>query len=67
LFYGQRLCDRVSHGRSYGDIVDDVQSDFHADDQFQASYLIDKAVSEPCPAHIWQLRNSAAHYRMPAG
>jgi hypothetical protein len=26
----------------------------------------DKAVNELCPAEIWQLRNSAAHYRSPA-
>jgi hypothetical protein len=44
-----------------------VQSDLHTDDHFQASYLIDKAVSELCSAQIWQLRNSAAHYRVPAG
>jgi Protein of unknown function (DUF732) len=67
LAYGQHLCDKVSHGRSYADLIGDVQSDFHTDDVYQASYLIDKAVNELCPALIWQLRNSAAHYRPPAG
>jgi hypothetical protein len=27
--------------------------------------LISQAVNELCPAQIWQLRNSAAHYRPP--
>jgi hypothetical protein len=67
LVYGQQLCDNVSHGRAYSDLVDDVGLNFHTSDQFQASYLIDKAVNELCPAQIWQLRNSAAHYTTPAG
>jgi hypothetical protein len=66
LAYGQLLCDKVSHGRSYADLIGDVESDLNTGDQFQASYLIDKAVNELCPAEIWQLRNSAAHYRSPA-
>jgi hypothetical protein len=67
LAYGQQLCDKVSGGRPYADLIGDVESDFDTGDQFQASYLIDKAVNELCPAQIWQLRNSAAHYRPPAG
>jgi hypothetical protein len=63
LAYGYQLCDKVSRGRSYADLIGDVKSDFHTSDEFQASYLIDKAVNELCPALIWQLRNSAAHYR----
>jgi hypothetical protein len=67
LAYGYGICDKVSRGRSYADLVGDVKSDFHTGDEFQASYLIDKAVNELCPALIWQLRNSAAHYRPGAG
>ena len=67
LTYGQQLCDKVSQGRSYADLIRDVKSAFNTGDEFQASYLIDKAVNELCPAQIWQLRNSAAHYRPPAG
>jgi hypothetical protein len=67
LAYGQQLCDKVSQGRSYADLIGDVKSDFNTSDEFQASYLIDKAVNELCPALIWQLRNSAAHYRPIAG
>jgi hypothetical protein len=63
LAYGHQLCDKVSGGRGYADLIGDVQSDFNTGDEFQASYLIDKAVNELCPAQIWQLRNSAAHYR----
>ena len=43
-----------------------VKSDFNNADDYQASYLINQAVNELCPALIWQLRNSAAHYQPPA-
>lgn len=67
LAYGHQLCDKVSHDRVYTDLVGDVESELHTRDQFQASYLIDKAFNELCPAQIWQLRTSAAHYTSPAG
>jgi Protein of unknown function (DUF732) len=67
LAYGYGVCDKVSQGRMYADLMGDVKSDFHTRDEFQASYLIDKAVNELCPALIWQLRNSAAHYRPTTG
>jgi hypothetical protein len=63
LAYGQQLCDKVARGRSYSDLIGVVRSDFNTSDEFQASYLIDKAVNELCPEQIWQLRHSAAHYR----
>ena len=65
--YGYQLCDKVSQGRSYADLIGDVKADFQTGDEFQASYLIDKAVNELCPAQIWQLRQSAAHYRPAPG
>ena len=64
--YGQQICDKVSQGRSYGQVMGDVKNDFNNADEYQASYLISQAVGELCPALIWQLRNSAANYR-PAG
>jgi Protein of unknown function (DUF732) len=67
LAYGQQLCDKVSQGRTYTDLIGDVKADFQTADEFQASYLIDKAVNELCPAQIWQLRQSAAHYRPAPG
>jgi hypothetical protein len=45
----------------------DVRADFNTSDDFQASYLISQAVNELCPAMIWQLRNTAAHYQSPPG
>jgi Protein of unknown function (DUF732) len=67
LAYGYAVCDKVSQGRRYADLMGDVKSDFHTGDEFQASYLIDKAVDDLCPALIWQLRNSAADYRPTTG
>ena len=66
LAYGHGICDKVAQGRWYADIVGDVKGDFNTTDEYQASYLITQAVNELCPALIWQLRNSAAHYRPPA-
>jgi Protein of unknown function (DUF732) len=63
LAYGNQLCNKVSQGRGYADLIGDVKSDFQTADEFQASYLIDKAVNELCPAQIWQLRRSAGHYQ----
>ena len=48
-------------------VMGNVRADFNAPDDYQASYLIRRAVNELCPALIWQLRNSAAHYRPPFG
>ena len=67
LAYGQDVCGKVEQGRSYSQIVSDVSADFNTADEFQASYLINQAVNELCPALIWQLRNSAAHYRPVGG
>jgi hypothetical protein len=66
LGYGQGICDKVATGRGYPDLMGDVKADFGTTDEYQASYLITQAVNELCPASIWQLRNSAAHYRPPA-
>ena len=67
LGYGYQVCDKVSQGRTYADLIGDVKADFQTGDEFQASYLIDKSVNELCPAQIWQLRQSAAHYRPAPG
>ena len=66
LSYGHGICDKVSQGRSYAQVMGDVKADFNTSDEYQASYLISQAVNELCPALIWQLRNSAAGYRPPA-
>ena len=66
LSYGHGICDKVSQGRSYAQVMGDVKADFNTSDEYQASYLISQAVNELCPALIWQLRNSAAHYRPPS-
>lgn len=62
LAYGQGICDRVGAGISYTAGIATVKADFGTDDDYQAAYLINQAVNELCPALIWQLRQSAAHY-----
>jgi hypothetical protein len=65
LDYGYGICDKVSAGRGFPQLMGDVKADFNTSDEYQASYLISQAVNELCPAQIWQLRNSAVHYRPP--
>ncbi|MCV6963097.1 hypothetical protein BST27_14935 [Mycobacterium intermedium] len=60
LAYGHSLCDRLSQGRTYAQLIGDIKADFNTTDDYQASYLLSQAVNELCPALIWQLRNSAA-------
>jgi hypothetical protein len=67
LSYGYGICDKVAAGRGFPDVMADVRVDFNTSDDYQASYLISQAVNELCPAQIWQLRNSAAHYQSPPG
>lgn len=66
LGYGQSVCDRVAAKMSYAELVEQVKADFHSTDYYQGAYLINQAVNELCPAQIWQLRQSAAGYRLPA-
>ena len=66
LAYGYGVCDRVGAKVGYAQLVDDVQRDFGSTDYYQGAYLINQAVNELCPAQIWQLRQSAAGYTLPA-
>lgn len=63
LRYGYGICDKLSAGRTYGELISDAKADFATTDEFQASYLISQATNELCPAMIWSLRQSAAGYR----
>ncbi|MDX1888952.1 DUF732 domain-containing protein [Mycolicibacterium sp. 050158] len=66
LGYGYQLCDKVTQGQSYADVMRDVKADVTPNDEASANYLVSNAVGILCPAQIWQLRNSAANYRPPA-
>lgn len=66
LGYGYGICDRVEAKMGYGQLVDEVKRDFDTADYYQGAYLINQAVNELCPAQIWQLRQSAAGYTLPA-
>ncbi|WP_179474007.1 DUF732 domain-containing protein [Mycolicibacterium vinylchloridicum] len=62
LAYGYGVCGKVGGGRGYSQLISEVMTDFATADSYQAVYLINQAVNELCPAMIWQLRQSAAHY-----
>lgn len=66
LNYGYGICDKVGRNDNYAQVMGDAKSDVTPNDEFAASYLISYAVNLLCPARIWQLRNSAAHYRPPS-
>jgi hypothetical protein len=64
--YGNTICDRVAAKMSYAQLVDQVKADFNTADYYQGAYLINQAVNELCPAQIWQLRQAAGGYTLPA-
>jgi hypothetical protein len=66
LAYGHQLCDEVAAVHGYAQIIDEIRSHFGTSDYYQATYLINQAVNELCPAQIFALRNSAASYVPPA-
>lgn len=63
LRYGFGICDKISQGQPYGQLMAEVERDFDTNVDFQASFLIAEAVQELCPASIPQLRGSAVHHR----
>jgi hypothetical protein len=65
--YGYGICDRVSKGNSYAQVVDQVRSDVTPNDGAAVNYLISYSVELLCPAQISQLRNSAVGYVPPEG
>ncbi|MGH3556326.1 MAG: DUF732 domain-containing protein [Mycobacterium sp.] len=65
LGYGYAICDKVRGGEGYPQVMDEVKNDVTPNDEFAANYLVSYAVNLLCPGQIWQLRNSAAHYRPP--
>lgn len=65
--YGHGICDKVSRGENYAQVMGDVKNDILPNDEFAANYLVSYAVNLLCPEMIWQLRNSAGHYQPPPG
>jgi hypothetical protein len=65
--YGYGICDKMGRGEGYGQVIGEVKNDIRPNDEFAANYLVSYAVNLLCPAQIWQLRNSAAHYQPPPG
>jgi len=65
--YGYGICDKVSRGETYPQIMGDVKGEVTPNDEFSANYLVSYAVNFLCPDQIWQLRNSAGGYRPPGG
>jgi hypothetical protein len=62
LAYGYGVCDKIGRGENYSQLVAETTADFNTSDDYQGVYLINQAANELCPAMIWQLRQSAAHY-----
>lgn len=64
--YGYGICGKIEGGIGYGPLVAGIMADQKTDDEYQAAYLINQAAEMLCPAQIWRLRQSAAHYTAPA-
>ncbi|WP_242660937.1 DUF732 domain-containing protein [Mycobacterium alsense] len=63
LGYGHGICDRVTAGEGYPQLLGGVRNTVTPNDEAAANYLVSYAVNLLCPAQLWQLRNSAAHYQ----
>ncbi|WP_244899586.1 DUF732 domain-containing protein [Mycobacterium sherrisii] len=63
LGYGWGICDKVTRGVAYADVMADTKRDVFPNDEQSANYVVSNAVGILCPARIWQLRNSAAGYQ----
>lgn len=64
--YGFGICEKVTRGEGYADVMGAVKRDTVPNDEFAANYLVSYSVGILCPTQIWQLRNTAAGYRPPA-
>jgi hypothetical protein len=65
IAYAHGICDKITGGASYGQVIGDVKNDVQPNDEYSANYLISNAVNIYCPAQLWQLRNSAGSYVPP--
>lgn len=65
--YGYGICNKVTAGAGYPQVMGDIKNDVTPNDEFSANYLVSYAVDILCPAQIPQLRNSAQGYRPPPG
>ncbi len=63
--YGYGICQKVTAGENYAQVMSEVKNNVRPSDEFAANYLVSNAVGILCPAQIWALRNSAAGYRPP--
>jgi hypothetical protein len=64
--YGHGICDKVTQGEGYPQVMSEVKSDVTPNDEASANYLVSYAVNLLCPEQIWQLRHTAANYQPPA-
>ncbi|OJZ64109.1 hypothetical protein BRW65_29210 [Mycobacterium paraffinicum] len=64
--YGHGICDKVTRGEGYPQVMGEVKSDVTPNDEASANYLVSYAVNLLCPEQIWQLRRTAANYQPPA-
>jgi hypothetical protein len=62
LGYGWGICDKVTRGVPYPEVMGDTKRDVFPNDEGAANYVVSYAVGILCPAQIWQLRNTAAGY-----
>jgi len=65
IAYAHGICDKITGGASYGQVIGDVKNDVLPNDEYSANYLISNAVNIYCPAQLWQLRKTAGSYVAP--
>jgi hypothetical protein len=65
ISYAHGICDKITGGTSYAQVIGDVKNDVLPNNEYSANYLISNAVNIYCPAQLWRLRNSTGGYVPP--
>ncbi|WP_395307985.1 DUF732 domain-containing protein [Mycobacterium sp. AMU20-3851] len=65
LGYGFSVCDKVSRGVTYRDVMAAVKAEIFPNDEQAANYVVSYSVGLLCPAQIAQLRQTAANDAAP--
>jgi hypothetical protein len=61
--YGRGICDKVTAGQTYAQVMGAIKNEVSPNDDFSSNYLVASAVNVLCPERIWELRQSAAGYQ----
>ncbi len=63
IAYAHGICDKITGGASYGQVIGDVKNDVQPNDEYSANYLISNAVNIYRPAQAPGAAHPSARLR----